>query len=81
MDYNDKNDYVPINVMRKTVITLESHYENSINIMLTTTVMLNVLAVTNVLKHRLQSSTMLIVMENSHLCATCAKKDLPSTVN
>ena len=47
MDYDDENDYTPINVMRKTVITLESYYENSINIMLTTMVMLNALAVTN----------------------------------
>ena len=54
MDYNDKNDYVPIDVMRKTVITLESHYENSINIMLTTMVMLNAQAVTNFLKHHLR---------------------------
>ena len=54
MDYDDENAYAPIDVMRKIVITLESHYGNLINIMLITMVMLNALAVTNFLKHHLQ---------------------------
>ena len=54
MDYDDDNSYAPIDVMKKIVTTVESHYGNLINIILITMVMLNALVVTNSLKHRLR---------------------------